>query len=456
MATLPFFVIGPSALLALIGLIRGPRPVDEPKPEAMREIKVDVVIPAYNESDTIALCLASVARQTVKPHSITVIDDGSKDETAEIAEAFAAVNNMAIRIIRRRQSIGKTPGVKRESRSLDGDVEFILDADTILESPDYIEKVVAQLYRVPGIAAAFGYIYPLREQDRDAMIREDSIGRLREAYPTVKVRPNRSVLHRIAKGVGNFYRDTLYHFMQNFLYRGLQNLFGSTMNPIGCAVAYRREYLRELFDQYEPRLGDNLTTSEDIFFGVAFIAQGYHNRQVSGVIARSEEPEVQRLPRQLFLWSSAWLQTAYYLPSVLFSPFRSFKRWRHEQRSADVRNRRVIVDGYRQPFGLRFAGQFGRPAGWAIFFALFEKISYPVALVVLLALGAWRIVAITLALEVVFYIFIVAVFSEKISTATIIKGVIAAPMRYATMAFDALTITRFLIDLVTLRRDWRK
>jgi glycosyltransferase involved in cell wall biosynthesis len=456
LATLPFFVIGPSALLALIGLIRGPRLVDEPKPEVVSEIKVDVVIPAYNESDTIALCLASVARQTVKPHSITVIDDGSKDETADIAEAFAAVNNIAIRVIRRRQSIGKTPGVKRESRALEGDVEFILDADTILESPDYIEKVVAQLYRVPGIAAAFGYIYPLREQDRDAMMREDSVRRLIESYPTVKVRPSRSVLHRISKGAGNFYRDTLYHFMQNFLYRGLQNLFGSTMNPIGCAVAYRREYLRELFDQYEPRLGDNLTTSEDIFFGAAFIAYGYHNRQVPGVIARSEEPEVQRLPRQLFLWSSAWLQTAYYLPSVLFSPFRVLKRWRHERRTTEVRERRRIADGYRQPFGLRFAGQFGRPAGWAIFFALLEKISYPVALVILLAIGAWRIVAITLAAEVIIYALILAVFSQKFSLWTIIKGIVATPLRYATMAFDVFTITRFLIDLITLRRDWRK
>ena len=456
MATLPFFVISPSTLLALIGLLRGPRSIEEPKPEIAREIEVDVVIPAYNESETIALCLASVARQTVKPHSITVIDDGSKDETAEIAEAFAAVNNIAIRVIRRRQSIGKTPGVKRESRSLEGDVEFILDADTILESPDYIEKVVAQLYRVPGIAAAFGYIYPLRERDRDVMEREDSIQRLKGAYPSVKVRREYSPLRRLAKGISNFYRDALYHFIQNFQYRGLQNLYGSIMNPIGCAVAYRREYLRELFDQYEPRLGDNLTTSEDIFFGAAFIAYGYHNRQVPDVIARSEEPEAQRLPRQLFLWSSAWLQTAYYLPSVLFSPFRAFKRWRHERRSADVRNRRVIVDGYRQPFGLRFAGQFGRPAGWAIFFAIFEKVSYPVALIVLLALGAWRIVAITLAAEIILYAVLLTAFTEKFSPGLIIKGIIASPLRYATMAFDVLTITRFLIDLVTLRRDWRK
>lgn len=456
MATLPFFVIGPSTLLALIGRIRGRRSVEESKPEIIGATKVEVVIPAYNESATIALCLASVARQTIKPHSITVIDDGSSDDTAGIAEAFAAVNGTPIRVIRRDRSIGKTPGVKRESRTLEGDVEFILDADTILESPDYIEKVVAELYRVPGIAAAFGYVYPLRQQDRQAMMEEASIRRLRDAYPAIKVTRELSKFQQISKAITNFYRDSLYHFIQNFLYIGIQNLFGSVMNPIGCAVAYRREYLRELFDRYEPQLGDNLTTSEDIFFGVAFISYGYHNRQVPGVIARSEEPEAQHLPRQLFLWSSAWLQTAYYLPSVLMSPFRVIKRWRHQRRNIAIRERRLIVDGYRQPFGLRFTNQLGRPAGWAICFALFEKVSFPLALLILIAIGAWKILAITFGAELTLYIILLSIFTDERSIRSIINGVIAAPLRYAMIAFDLVTIVRFIVDLVTLRRDWRK
>ena len=132
MATLPFFVISPTTLLALIGILRGPKAVQEPDTVSAMELEIDVVIPAYNEADTIALCLASVARQTVKPNSITVIDDGSDDDTAVIAEAFAAANNIAVRVIRRRRPIGKTPGLKIESRNLEGDVEFILDGDTIL------------------------------------------------------------------------------------------------------------------------------------------------------------------------------------------------------------------------------------------------------------------------------------------------------------------------------------
>lgn len=222
MATIPLLVLGPSGVLSLIGHLRGPRPVQLPDPAAIRDLDVDVVIPAYNERATIALCLASVMRQTIKPNSVTVIDDGSQDDTAAVAEAFAATNNFAVRVIRRRRSSGKTPGLKIESRNLEGDVEFILDGDTVLMSEDYIEKVLAQLFRVPGIASACGLVYPLRDRDRTALSQLDTMRRLREQRPELNLTLTRPLLNRIAKGVANYYRDTTYQFLQIFFYVGLQ------------------------------------------------------------------------------------------------------------------------------------------------------------------------------------------------------------------------------------------
>src|SRR5215216_1831120 len=128
--------------MSLLGHLRGARPVQEPDPAMIRDHDVDVVIPAYNERESIALCLASVMRQTMKPSSVTVIDDGSEDDTADVAEAFARANNFAVNVVRRRNPIGKTVGLKKESRNLEGEVEFILDADTILMSEDFIEQAV--------------------------------------------------------------------------------------------------------------------------------------------------------------------------------------------------------------------------------------------------------------------------------------------------------------------------
>ncbi len=456
MALVPLFVLSPSAVVALVGHLRGPKPVQLPDLQSISELEVDVVIPAYNEAATIALCLASLMRQTIRPNSITVIDDGSQDDTAAIAQAFAAANNVAIRVIRRRRSIGKTPGLKIESRNLEGDVEFILDADTVLMSEDYIEKVVAQLFRVPGIASACGVVYPLRERDRAELGELDSFRRLQEQRPEVTAIPRRALVNRIAKAIGSFYRDTLYQFIQIFYYTGLQNLFGSIMNPVGCAVAYRREYLKQLFDLYEPAMGDNLTSSEDIFFGSAFIANGYHNTQVQGVFARSDEPEFHRIPGQVVKWSSAWLQTGYYLPEVLTSPFRFHRRIQNRRRNREAAQKRVVVDGYRQPFGMRFAKQLGRPGGWLIFFAILEKIAFILILLILIILQAWWPLAITIIAEMTLYTVFLAAFAKGHRLEYIAKGILITPFRYGMLLFDLVTFTRFFIDLATAKRGWRK
>ena len=93
----------------------------------------------------------------------------------------------------------------------------------------------------------------------------------------------------------------LYLFLQRFVYRGQMAAFGTLSNPVGCAVAYRRAYLEALFDAVEPLLGDDLTNSEDIFIGLAMLNEGYRNVQVPDVCARTVEPEVQRLPKQVYL-----------------------------------------------------------------------------------------------------------------------------------------------------------
>ena len=241
-----------------------------------------------------------------------------------------------------------------------------------------------------------------------------------------------------------------------FYYMGLQNLFGSIPNPVGCAVAYRREYLKELFDLYEPQMGDDLTSSEDIFFGSAFINIGYHNTQVPGIVARSDEPEVHRIPGQLVKWSSAWLQTAYYLPQVLVSPFKFHKRISHRRRNAEVAQKRRVVDGYRQPFGVRFTQQLGRPGGWLIFFGVVEKISFIVVLVILLAIGAWETLAITILAEIVLFTVLLAVFSKGRRLEYAAKGILITPLRYGMLVFDIVTFARFCVDLATSRRGWRK
>jgi glycosyltransferase involved in cell wall biosynthesis len=350
-AQLPYFVFSPNTLLSVIGLMRGADSTPPTTSGDWHEATVDVIIPALNERENIVRCLESVLRQTLRPRHIVLVDDGSSDDTAERARAFCEFHGVDLRLVRRVRSIGKTPTIKEQARTLDSDVLFVLDADTVLESDNYIERTVQDLYKSAGIASAFGSILPLRERDRHAADESRSIRRFVDSFPLFQSTARKTRWRRLAAGVTNIYREVLYLFLQRFVYRGQMAAFGTLANPAGCAVAYRRQYLESLFDYMEPRLGDDLTNSEDIFIGLAMVDEGYRNIQVIDVLARTVEPEVQRLPKQVYLWSSAFLQSAFYFDALLKSPFKVLRRRRLHRRP------RNGSDGHGPLGGARSAAQ---------------------------------------------------------------------------------------------------
>lgn len=458
MASISPFLLSPNTLLSVLGFIHGPdRTVPNPA-EDWRQAKVMVVIPAFNEEANIALCLSSVAKQSKRPEMIVLVDDGSTDRTIEIAKAFCDANGLEILIIHRHELIGKTPTIKRQSREFDADVEFILDGDTVLESENYIERVVEELYQGKGIASACGTILPLRDRDRRHLLQTPTLDRFLAKAPNAPVHPKTTWMHHFQQGLTNFYREVLYMLLQRFIYRGQMAFFGSILNPVGCAVAYRRKYVQDLFEKYEPILGDDLTNSEDIFIGFAMLDQGYRNIQLADVIARSQEPEAGRLPRQLYMWSSSFLQTCYYFDELMRSPFKAFKRYRHAHETPeDIINKRKIQEQYRQPFGDAYTREFGRPIGWVMFMSAFEKISFPVALIILLILQNWEALGITVAVESFIALCALAISAKGYRLEFILKGMLLTPVRYVVLLFDFLTMLRFAADIWIFKNTrWRK
>ena len=518
MATLPYFVFSPNSIISLIGLLRGPDPTVATPAEDWRDATVDVVIPALNEESTIAACLASVGRQTLKPRQILLVDDGSKDRTLEIAEATAAELNLPLKVIRRKSAIGKTPTIKRQAWELDGDVEFILDGDTLLDSENYIARAVEELYRAVGIASACGTILPLRTRDRARWDAKPELRALNELIPSARLRQDKPFIRRVANGITNMYREVLYLFLQRFVYRGQMTAFGTITNPVGCAVAYRRRYVGKLFDKYFPQFGDDLTNSEDIFIGFALLNEGYRNIQLTDVYARTVEPEVQRLPRQLYLWSSSFLQCCYYFDDLLRSAPRGIRSWIARRRTVkhpapspvavagspafagagaggglpfpatgnaslagggmgaaqmQYRNmgalalepapqpsgieRRRIAEPYRQPFGVEYTKRNGRPIGWVLLTSAIEKIAFPASLIIMIALRAWEPLVITVVAETIVALGALVIVARGQRFEYLAKGILISPLRYGLIFWDAITISRFAKDLwITRNRKWRK
>ena len=461
MAVMPYFVISPNTVVSLLGLLRGPDKTVPTPADDWRDAIIDVVIPAYNEQANIVLTLESLLQQTVKPRKILLVDDGSTDHTLDYARRFARDNGLALEVLRREHSIGKTPTVKQQARTSDADVELVLDADTVLESNNFIERVAQELYQGVGIASACGIVKPMREKDRRERIQNTSIHDFLSAHEDVSLyQPGKTWWHRINRNITNLYRGELYAFLQRFVYRGQMSNFGSITNPVGCAVAYRRKYIQELFDEYEPTLGDDLTNSEDIFIGFALLNRGYRNVQLQDVSVLSLEPEARNLPKQIYLWSSSFFQSCYYFDDLMRSPFKSFKRWRHrqaEKNNPDIQELRKIQEAYRQPFGTAFTKNYGRPMGWVIFASAAEKVFFPTAIIIMALLQWWEALAVTLIAETVLSVGLMAALNKDERMKTIIKGLLMTPVRYLSLLYDTVTMTRFAVDLwLTGNRGWRK
>lgn len=111
---------------------------------------VSIVLPAYNEENEILSALDDLDSQTYQDKEIIVVDDGSTDSTASIAESFAA-RNAHTKVIRARHagpSAARNLGIKFSS----GDVIFFGECDCSYDSK-YVERAMNALRANPEAGA---------------------------------------------------------------------------------------------------------------------------------------------------------------------------------------------------------------------------------------------------------------------------------------------------------------
>lgn len=114
---------------------------------------VSVVVPAWNSAASLAETLRSIAAQTHSNIEILIVDDGSTDDTAEIAAAFCALEPRASLI---RQSNGGVGSARnRAIEEARGEWVAPIDADDLWH-PTKIEKQVAAALAAP---APVGFVY---------------------------------------------------------------------------------------------------------------------------------------------------------------------------------------------------------------------------------------------------------------------------------------------------------
>lgn len=106
-------------------------------------MKLSVIMPVFNEADTIAEILRRVAAVPIEKE-IVLVDDCSRDETPDILKLQGHIPNL--RVITHEVNGGKGAAIQTALRHVTGDIVVIQDADLEYDPNDYqalVQPIVA-------------------------------------------------------------------------------------------------------------------------------------------------------------------------------------------------------------------------------------------------------------------------------------------------------------------------
>jgi glycosyltransferase involved in cell wall biosynthesis len=112
----------------------------------MEQIDITVVIPFFNEQDSLKElfdALLRVLEDVGRRYEIILIDDGSRDQSADIAKKIAT-DNSAARLIKLRGNQGKTAALKAGFDHSNGQIVLTLDAD-LQDDPKEIPRFITAI-----------------------------------------------------------------------------------------------------------------------------------------------------------------------------------------------------------------------------------------------------------------------------------------------------------------------
>lgn len=120
----------------------------------VREPFVSVIIPSYNEHNTLANCVHSLLNQTYLNYEIIIVDDGSTDGTFWVARHFARKHKL-VRAFTKNNG-GKASALNFGASKARGSIIVAIDADSIFLN-DTVEQLVLSFHN-PQVAAVGGNV----------------------------------------------------------------------------------------------------------------------------------------------------------------------------------------------------------------------------------------------------------------------------------------------------------
>jgi cellulose synthase/poly-beta-1,6-N-acetylglucosamine synthase-like glycosyltransferase len=223
-------------------------------------INLTVLIPAYNEENSIRDTVESLKGQTTPPKEIIVIDDCSTDNTFKVAK------KLGITVMQPPQNTGTKAGAQNYAlQFVKTKYTMAIDADTTL-APDAIEKLMPAMNDTK-IVAACGFVLP-----------------------------------RFVKTIWERGRYIEYLLAFTF-YKPIQDYYGKPLISSGCFSVYQTKVLKQV-GGWPTR-----TMAEDMDLTWTFYSQGYGVRFIPEAVSYPIEPHnFNFMRKQLKRWSHGFVQ----------------------------------------------------------------------------------------------------------------------------------------------------
>jgi len=131
---------------------------------------ISIIINTLNSEKTLGLTLSSLARQQFKDFELILVDNFSRDGTADLAKNY----NAKVFLKGPERSAQRNFGAKNST----GEFIFFLDSDMVLPSDDYLDKLLLLLAEkkpdlviVPFINKGDGYLAKCRELESELYLK---------------------------------------------------------------------------------------------------------------------------------------------------------------------------------------------------------------------------------------------------------------------------------------------
>lgn len=194
--------------------------------------KISVIVPAYNAADRLPICLDSLLAQTEPDFEIIIIDDGSADRTAAVANVYAT-RDRRVRCLRQ-PNAGVSAARNRGLNSARGMFIAFADADDYVE-PDWLSSMLRAAIQYEADVVFCGF------QVIGSSLRLDDMAALRSYCPN-------GLDGRIAP------------------HEAIKRTMSIDPEKVFYGYIWRNLFSRQLLEKYQVRFQSDIRISEDFQF----------------------------------------------------------------------------------------------------------------------------------------------------------------------------------------------